>query len=174
MKTEKRRKEIANYLLQSGEAVSGAALSEKFGVSRQIIVGDINNLKASGYDIISTHYGYVIRDTPLIKRIFKVWHTREQTEDELSLIVGCGGTVADVFVWHKVYGKISVPLNIFSEMQIRHFMEGVRSGKSSELMDITGGFHYHTVTAENEKILEEIEARLSDRGYIAPEKSSDG
>lgn len=169
MNAENRRKEIANFLTRSRVAVSGSALSEKFGVSRQIIVGDINYLKACGYDIISTHYGYVFRESPFNKRVFKVWHTREQTEDELSLIVNCGGTVEDVFVWHRVYGKISVPLNIFSEMQIKHFIEGVRSGKSTELMDITGGFHYHTVSAESERILDEIEAHLADKGYIVPE-----
>ena len=57
MKTKERRKEIVNLLLSSEEAISGSALSERFGVSRQIIVQDISVLRGSGYEIFSTHDG---------------------------------------------------------------------------------------------------------------------
>lgn len=168
MKANERRKAIVSFLLSEKRAVTGGELSEKFEVSRQIIVQDITVLKASGYDIISTHSGYIVRQTPLAERVFKLYHTSEQTEDELSCIVELGGTVADVFVWHKVYGKIAATLNIFSPLQVKQFIEGVRTGKSTELMHITGGYHYHTVRAENEEILDEIERALKERGYIAP------
>ena len=168
MKAAERRKSIANLLISSDSAVPGGRLSEMFGVSRQIIVQDIAVLKASGYDILSTHSGYVVQDTPLKERVFKVYHTTHQTEDELNTIVELGGTVVDVFVWHKVYGKMSAPLNIFSRLHIDQFIEGVRSGKSVELMSITGGFHYHTVRAESEQILDNIEHALSAKNYIAP------
>ena len=168
MKAAERRKSIANLLISSDSAVPGGKLSEMFGVSRQIIVQDIAVLKASGYDILSTHSGYVMQDTPLKERVFKVYHTTHQTEDELSTIVELGGTVVDVFVWHKVYGKMSAPLNIFSKLHIDRFIEGVRSGKSVELMSITGGFHYHTVRAESEQILDNIERALCAKNYIAP------
>ena len=169
MKAHDRRKAIINLLLSSTEAVSGSKLSEVFGVSRQIIVQDITVLKGSGYDILSTHNGYIIQKTPLKERVFKVYHTTEQTEDELNTIVNLGGTVVDVFVWHKVYGKMVAPLNIFSPMLVKQFIEGVRSGKSTELMNITGGYHYHTVRAESEEILDMIDKALEKRKYIAPE-----
>ncbi len=169
MKAHDRRKAIVNLLLSSTEAVSGGKLSEVFGVSRQIIVQDITVLKGSGYDIISTHYGYIMQQSPLKERVFKVYHTTEQTEDELNLIVGLGGTVVDVFVWHKVYGKMVAPLNIFSTLHVKQFIEGVRTGKSTELMNITGGYHYHTVRADSEEILDDIEKSLEQRGYIVPE-----
>lgn len=169
MKSSERRKSLITLLLNSQEPLSGGDLAEKFGVSRQIIVGDIAVLRASGYEIISTHHGYIVNETPLVERVFKVRHSREQTEDELSLIVGLGGTVVDVFVWHKVYGKLEAKLNIFSDMHIRQFIEGVRSGKSTELMNITGGYHYHTVRAESEEILDSIYSALEERGYIVPE-----
>ena len=168
MKAAERRKSIANLLISSDSAVPGGRLSEMFGVSRQIIVQDIAVLKASGYDILSTHSGYIMQDTPLKERVFKVYHTTHQTEDELNTIVELGGTVVDVFVWHKVYGKMSAPLNIFSKLHIDRFIEGVRSGKSIELMSVTGGFHYHTVRAESEQILDNIERALSAKNYIAP------
>ena len=169
MKAAKRRKEIIMFLMAQKEAVSGSALSEKFGVSRQIIVQDISVLKAAGFGIISTHYGYIVQETPFITREIKVYHTTEQTEDELNCIVELGGTVVDVFVWHKVYGKISADLNIFSSLHVKQFIEGVRSGKSTELMNITGGYHYHTIRAENEKVMNNIVKALTEKGYIAPE-----
>lgn len=169
MKAAERRKEIANYLMAEGKAISGGALSDKFGVSRQIIVQDISVLKATGYDILSTHSGYVIQGSPFVERVFKLYHTTNQTEDELNTIVDLGGTVADVFVWHKVYGKLVVPLNIFSRLHVKQFIEGVRSGKSSELMNITGGYHYHTVRAETKEVLDQIEKALKHKDYIVPE-----
>ena len=169
MKATERRKAIATLLLSEKEPIPGATLAEKFEVSRQIIVQDIAVLKSAGYDILSTHFGYVAQSSPLSERVFKVKHTKIQTEDELNTIIDLGGTVVDVFVWHKVYGKIEAPLNIFSRHHVKQFLEGVRTGKSTELMNITGGYHYHTVRAESEDILNRIGKALSDKGYIAPE-----
>ena len=168
MKSDERRKSIVNLLLSENRPVSGSELSEKYGVSRQIIVKDISILKEQGNDILATSAGYVIRSSPLKDRVFKVYHTTEQTEDELKLIVDLGGTVADVFVWHKAYGKMEAKLNISSRAQIEQFIESVRTGKSVELMHITGGFHYHTVRANSEEILDKIGAALEKRNYIAP------
>lgn len=169
MRADERRKEIAAYMMSEQKAISGGQLSGQFGVSRQIIVQDISALKAAGYDIISTHSGYIMQSTPLVERVFKVFHTKEQTEDELNTIVDFGGTVSDVFVWHKVYGRVSAKLNISSRHHISLFLEGVRTGKSSELMNITGGYHYHTVSADSEEILDKIETALKSSNYIVPE-----
>lgn len=169
MKVQERRKSIVNLLLSEDRPLSGGELSEKCGVSRQIIVQDISVLKGLGYDILSTHNGYILQKSPLKERVFKVKHSTEETEDELNIIIDLGGTVVDVFVWHKVYGKVSAPLNIFSHLQVKQFIEGVRTGKSTELMNITGGYHYHTVRAEKEEILDRIENALNRKGFIAPE-----
>lgn len=169
MRAENRRKEMIAYLLSQTKPISGSDLSARFGVSRQIIVQDISLLKAQGYEILSTHNGYIVQQTPLAERVFKVKHTTDETEDELNTVVDLGGTVVDVFVWHKVYGKVAATLNIFSRMHVKQFIEGVRSGKSSELMNITGGYHYHTVRAENEAVLNTVAAALDKKGYIVPE-----
>ncbi|MBQ7008730.1 MAG: transcription repressor NadR [Ruminococcus sp.] len=169
MKAQERRKTIINILLSEDRPIPGGELSEKCGVSRQIIVQDIAVLKGQGFDILSTHNGYLVQKSPFKDRVFKVKHSTDQTEDELSTIVELGGTVVDVFVWHKVYGKMSAPLNIFSELQIKQFIEGIRAGKSTELMNITGGYHYHTIRAEKEETLDLIAEVLSKKGYVAPE-----
>ena len=169
MKAAERRKEIISYIISEQRAVSGGELSAKFGVSRQIIVRDISTLKAEGENILSTHSGYVIQNANVPERVFKVFHTSGQTENELDIIVGSGGIVVDVYVWHKVYGKMVAALNISSRHHIAQFLEGVRSGKSAELMHITGGYHYHTVRAVSEDILDNIEKKLEEQGYIVPE-----
>ncbi|MBE6638070.1 MAG: transcription repressor NadR [Ruminococcaceae bacterium] len=168
MKVAERRKAIVTLLMAQKEAISGSAIAENFSISRQIIVQDIAVLKGLGYEILSTHNGYILQKSPLVERVFKVRHTTDQTEDELTCIVDLGGTVVDVFVWHKVYGKITVPLNIFTRHHIKNFIEGVRTGKSTELMNITGGYHYHTVRADSEDVLNDIGAALAQRNYIAP------
>ena len=169
MKADERRKQIISALTEAGRAVSGGELSKRLEASRQIIVQDIALLRAGGYDIISTHDGYVLKASPLKERVFKLRHTGQQTEDELTTIVSLGGTVVNVFVWHKVYGKVEAGMNIFSRRSIEQFMDGIKSGKSTELMNITSGYHYHTVRAESEEILDSIGRALEQKGYIVPE-----
>ena len=173
MKAAERRKELIRIMMSEKQAISGSKLSSLLGVSRQIIVQDVSALKADGYDILSTHNGYLVNTTSLKKRIFKVFHTGEQTEQELTTIVDLGGTVADVFVWHKVYGKMTATLNISSRQHIAQFLEGVRTGKSSELMNITGGYHYHTVFTKSEDTLDAIEQSLKQQNYLVPEFSNE-
>ena len=166
MKVENRRKGIINLLLAEKGPVAGGELSKKFGVSRQIIVQDIAMLRAKGFDITPTHNGYVIRSSPLVERVFKVHHNSIQTEDELNLIVSFGATVADVYISHDVYGKVSANLSIATPADVKNFIDGMKSGESAELMHITGGYHYHTVRAENEEILDKVEKALKARGYL--------
>ena len=78
------------------------------------------------------------------------------------------GWTSDVFVWHKVYGRMHAPLNIYSRAQVKQFIDGVRTGKSTELMAVTGGYHYHTIRAESESVLDQIEKALSEKGFLAP------
>lgn len=77
MKAAERRKAIVNLLLSEQEAISGSVLSERFGVSRQIIVQDITVLKGLDYDILSTHRGYIMQKSPLKERVLKLHHTTE-------------------------------------------------------------------------------------------------
>ncbi len=169
MRSDDRRKKLAEILLSSAQPVSGSELSERLGVSRQIIVSDISKLRLAGFEIISTHTGYVMASSPYKERVFKVLHTGTDTVIELTGIVKLGGTVVDVFVRHKIYGKISAPLNIFSLDGIEQFLEGIKSGKSTELMHITSGYHYHTVRAETEAQLDAIGDFLKQKGFAVPE-----
>lgn len=168
MKAEERRKALVSTIMSEKDPVSGTMLSAKLGVSRQIIVQDIAILKAEGFDIISTHRGYVLGENPYAERVFKVHHTNDETEDELRDIVNLGGMVMDVYIWHRAYGKIEAKLNIFTNDDIDIFMDNIKSGRSTELMNVTNGYHYHTVRAESELVLDKIEAKLKEKGYWMP------
>lgn len=123
MKAQERRKSIINLLLSEDRPMPGGELSERCGVSRQIIVQDISVLKGQGFDILSTHNGYILQKSPLKERVFKLKHTTEQTEDELNTIVELGGTVVDVFVWHKVYGKMVAPLTFSQPFRLSSLLK---------------------------------------------------
>lgn len=164
-----RRKEIIKIITASEEPLSGGALSAHLGVSRQVIVQDVALLKAQGYDIVSTNRGYILQNDNACSRVLKVHHTNEQTEEELNCIVDLGGIVEDVFVWHKVYGKIEAKLNISSRRNVKQCIEGLISGKSKALLNVTSGYHYHTIKADNEEILDLIEKELEERKFLAPE-----
>ena len=162
-----RRDELLARIRSSKKPVSGTALAEEFGVSRQVIVQDIALIRAQGYDILSTNRGYLLVEEDRPRRVFKVCHTDEEIEDELNSIVDLGGTVVDVFVWHKVYGRVVGELNIDSRRKVQKFMEGLASGKSSPLKNITSNYHYHTIEAQEEETLDLIRDMLEQKGYLA-------
>ena len=135
-------------------------------MSRQVIVQDIALIRASGYDIISTNRGYILNTVKSARRVYKVQHTDEQLEDELCAIVDLGGFVKNVMVNHRVYGRIEVELNVGSRRRAAEFMDDIRNGKSSPLKNITSDYHYHTVTADKEEILDLIEDMLREKGYL--------
>ena len=47
------------------------------------------------------------------------------------------------------------------------------SGKSTLLKNVTSDYHYHTVTAEEERILDDVEAELAKRGYLVEQKKEE-
>lgn len=128
MSGEKRRENLLKILQESHKPVSGTKLAEKFQVSRQVVVQDIALLRASNHDIVSTHKGYVLKDKDHISRVFKVKHSEEKMLDELNLIVDCGGKVEDVFVYHKLYNVVRVPMNIKSRMDAKKYVESIKGG----------------------------------------------
>ena len=167
MSGEERRGKIIQALKNSDKAVSATTLAKEFDVSRQVIVQDVALLRANGKNIFSTNRGYLIQEDEETNRIFKVQHEDDEVEKELTTIVDLGGTVEDVFVYHKVYGVLRAEMNIKSRMDIRNYMEEIRSGKSSLLKNVTSGYHYHTVRAERVEILDMIQEELQKKGLLA-------
>lgn len=167
MSGEERRKQMLAMLQKAEQPVSGTALAKAFAVSRQVVVQDIALLRAQDQEIISTCRGYMMRKSSLCQRIFKVCHSDEQIEEELNLFVDFGGRVEDEFVYHKIYDVIRVKMEIKSRRDVKEYMKQLKSGISKSLKDVTSGYHYHTVTADSEQILDQIQEELQRRGFLA-------
>ena len=162
-----RRRKILELIGNSEAPLSGSALGRLTGVSRQVVVQDIALLRTEGQAILATPRGYLLDRPTEVTRLFKVCHTNEQTEEELNLIVDLGGCVEDVVVNHRTYGKLSAPISIRCRRDVQTFMEQIRTGKSSLLMNITSGYHFHHVSADREETLDEIGAALKEKGFLA-------
>lgn len=161
-----RREQMIRQIQESNKPISGKELALCYHVSRQVIVQDIALIRAAGYDVISTNRGYMLQIPAVANRVFKVRHTDEQIEEELYAIVDLGGCVEDVFVNHKVYGRVEAALNVNSRRNAAEFLESIRSGKSSPLKNITSGYHYHTVSADSVQTLDMIEEMLRRKGIL--------
>lgn len=96
-------------------------------------------------NIFSTNRGYLIQEDEETTRVFKVQHEDDEVEKELTTIVDLGGTVEDVFVYHKVYGVLRAEMNIKSVWISAIIWRRSVPGKSSLLKNVTSGYHYHTV-----------------------------
>lgn len=166
MKGEERRKTLLS-LLNGKTPVSAGALAQKLSVSRQVIVQDVALLRSAGKEVISTPRGYLFDvGQPPVSRTFKVRHEDNRTEEELDLFVDAGGVVENVFVHHRVYGKIEARLDLADRTQVAEYMRSITAGESTLLKNVTGGYHYHTVSADSEKTLDEIERRLKEKGFL--------
>lgn len=145
MSGKERREQILNILKDSGKPVPGVELARLLQVSRQVIVQDMALLRANGVEILSTNRGYVAVREHSFSRVFKVIHTEEQVEEELNLYVDFGGTVEDVFVYHKVYGVIRAEMNIKSRMDVKKISPGylIRKIHTADEADFQLPLSYH-------------------------------
>lgn len=162
-----RRNKILQMLTESETPIAGRALSEALQVSRQVIVQDMALLRAQEYHIISTNQGYFLLKQDKTSRVFKVSHSDDQVAEELNLIVDYGGVVEDVFIYHKFYGTVRAVLNIRSRKDVEIFLQDLASGKSGLLKNVTSNYHYHTVSAPTEKLLDLIQQQLQEKGFLA-------
>lgn len=167
MTGNERRKAILENL-SNESAISGTKLAEKLGVSRQIVVQDIALLRAEGAEIFSTHMGYVLTSQKPIgfQREFCVHHTNEQLLDELLCIIDLGGQILDVSVDHEVYGKIRGNLTITTKEEAEQFAGKLQSSGAPPLKSLTNDYHYHTISAPSERLLDYIWVELLRRGYL--------
>ena len=167
MKATERRNEILSLLGNTSSPMPAGVLSERFAVSRQVIVQDVAILRANGYDVISTNRGYMFAvKKPAVSRVFKCRHTLEQILDEGYLIISLGGRVEDIFVNHRVYGRIAARLELYNNTHVEELYRSLVSGASKPLMAVTDGYHYHTVTAPDEETLDRIEDALRKAGFL--------
>ena len=165
-----RRNAILKKLEDTTAPLPAARLGEDLGVSRQIIVGDVALLRASGHSIHATNRGYLLaRPTTRPRRSLTVQHTRGQIHTELSAILDAGGAVIDVSIEHRLYGQITADLLIRNRPDLEAFLS--RLVTSSSLAELTNGWHTHTIEADSEERLDAISRRLDELGLLRSEEA---
>ena len=135
MDAEGRRRAIAAELARAGAPVSAAALAARLGVSRQVIVGDVALLRASGMEITATPRGYVAGGGARGRR---------------NIMVDNGCTVLDVVIEHAVYGQLTGELHLKDRRDVAEFIRRVREEGAAPLSALTGGIHLHTLLCPDE------------------------
>lgn len=167
---EQRRTLLLEQLRSSSSAITGTDLAKLTNVSRQVIVNDMNLLKARNEPIIATSQGYLYikNETANIEFERKIvsFHTSEQTEEELFTIVDYGAKVKNVIIEHPVYGEITAALHLSSRLDVEDFIKRVGDTNAHLLSALTDGTHLHVISASSEPILDKVIAKLREKGFI--------
>ena len=166
-----RRNTILSLLAESEHPISASALAQHCGVTRQVIVGDIALLRASGSNIAATARGYVLSQTGsgLLRRL-ACRHVAADTAAELNTIVDCGCTVVDVSVEHPVYGEITGTLGLSSRYDVEQFVQRMDSADALPLSSLTEGVHLHTVLCPDEERFVRLREKLAAEGFLFGDK----
>lgn len=167
---DQRKAQILAALQQAGKPVSASSFAKEFGVSRQIVVGDVALLRAAGENIIATARGYVLeRESEKLISKLAVQHPPEQTEEELQTIVEHGGEVIDVVVEHPLYGELVGGLHLTTPEEVKAFVKEAQRVNVTLLSELTAGIHLHTIAYETSEDLAKIKQALSEKGILYEE-----
>ncbi len=165
MTAEERRAAILQQLAQTDQPISATALAKAFGVSRQIVVGDVALLRASGKDILSTPRGYTMAREPTgLLRQVACCHSSQELETELNIMVDNGCTVVDVSVEHPLYGQLTGALQLRSRYDVQQFVS--RAAAASPLSLLTKGIHLHTLSCPSEESFLRVRQALAEAGFL--------
>ena len=162
-----RKEKIIEEIKKSDKPISASTLAKKLGVSRQIIVGDVALIRASGTNIIATPRGYIL-DSKQQNQTYTIAvnHSQEQMADELYTIVDLGGCAIDVIVDHPVYGQLTGKLHLSSLYDVDQFIKKVNNNQAKPLSQLTDGLHLHTIQCPNEDTYQRIVSALDEKGYL--------
>lgn len=170
MNANERRAQIEQILREANTPLSASALATQFGVSRQIVVGDVALLRAGGLNVLATPRGYVMEAQPLhtFEKQIACMHRDDRLAEEIYTIVDLGGAMLDVTVSHNVYGEITAPLHIFSRYDADLFLDKIKSSHAKPLCDLTDGVHLHRIRCLNEQIFLRITHVLAEKKLLLP------
>ncbi|WP_413362888.1 transcription repressor NadR [Lysinibacillus sp. 3P01SB] len=166
---EERRLKLLTLLKQQQRPITGTDLAKHTNVSRQVIVNDMNLLKARNEPIVATSQGYLYMEeqrTGIFERKIVCMHTGEQTREELYTIVDCGVTVENVIIEHAVYGEITASILVSNRLEVDLFLDKLAETNANFLSALTGGTHLHVISASSEDLLDKAVDRLREKGLL--------
>lgn len=168
MQSSERRQGILAALEQENTPISATALARRFGVSRQIIVGDVALLRAAGSAIDATPRGYILSRAGAggLRRQVACAHRSEDVAEELNLCVDQGCAVLDVIVEHPVYGQLTGELQIYSRYDVQQFAERLAAESAHALSELTDGVHLHTLLCPDEGAYRRVCEGLRAQGFL--------
>ena len=168
MTSNERRLAIEARLREETVPLSATTLAGEFHVSRQVIVGDVALLRASGVNIQATPRGYILYAEPQgITGVLACVHDQETMVDELNIMVDNGCEVLDVIVEHPVYGQLTGQLRLRSRHDVDEFQK--KAASAAPLSTLTGGIHLHTVRCPDEDTLVRTADALREAGFLLKE-----
>lgn len=168
MNANERRALILAQLSGADKPISASALAAACSVSRQLIVGDVAMLRATGHEIIATPRGYILGSPSADGVLCHVAcrHNAEQMQDELNAIVDQGCQVVDVIVDHPLYGQLTGPLNLTSRYDVQVFVAKAQSEDAQPISVLTAGIHLHTVRCPDEAACGRVRQALAALGVL--------
>ncbi len=167
MEKPERQRYIVEALKRSTSPLKGQALSLETGVSRQMIVKDIKELRQREFNISSTPRGYVLNERKSCKMVVSVKHSEEDIYRELSEIIRAGGRVIDVSIIHAVYGELKGKLNLSNMDDLNRFIAALKASHAVPLLSLSkDGVHLHTIEADTEEALGRIRDTLKRNGFL--------
>lgn len=168
MEAEARRRTIAEALASADGPIAASSLATRFSVSRQVIVGDVALLRASGTDIIATPRGYVMHQEcgEGVLHTVACIHNMDDMQLELNIMVDNGCTVLNVVIEHAVYGQLTGELSLASRYEVSQFAERLVAEGAAPLSALTGGIHIHNLLCPDEGAFQRTCRELDKAGLL--------
>jgi len=169
MEKEARQEQILEMIERAQQPISATAIAKEFGVSRQVVVGDVALLRSSGAEIIATARGYTIPINQSKKYYYgkiACCHDPKDTKSELYAIVDLEAIVVDVVVEHEVYGEITGQLNLKTRLDVDEFQKKIDADEIKLLSELTNGIHLHTIACNDKTHFLKVKEELSIMGYL--------
>lgn len=171
MKAIERRKHILSLLQETSQPLSANYLAKEFGVSRQVIVGDVALLRAEGALILATPRGYLLQPSlasiegAYVRKIV-CQHGPKEVEREMTILLEGGAQILDVEIEHPIYGLLSGKLNITSFEDRDRFLDNLKHYQGVLLSNLTEGVHTHTVAFPSVQAYQELSLALMNAGIL--------
>lgn len=166
MTANERKNSIVSDLETADGPINATQLAKKLGVSRQVIVGDVAILRASGHNIIATPRGYLLQKTLVTHHTIAVSHSLDEMLEELYIIVDNGCSVLNVIIEHQIYGQIVGELHVYSRKDAEEFVDSMKKSKQEPLSSLTEQVHLHTIDCPSPKHYEDLKKELSAKGFL--------